>query len=269
MPNREFPCDHPAPLSLVTSVIRERLRREILALNNDDCHDDGDYTEVTETEEELTLEEEIKAIQELLPKEFEITGLELLASSTDGYSSDDCSYDSYGADSNPLAAARLENNKVQPFDLSDDSSPRSRNRVVRRISDLSSSSQLQRGLRPVGSPTRPLAAMSDHSSEGDSDHDDDEQDTKQVYGRQPIPYTSPKKPQPLQRRASDFTFDSCDTDMNSYANDSVEFKNMKKSAKMPKDHLDLKHAFSTDSVSYSSSLIETATINTGGFSRAA
>lgn len=274
MKNREYAPDYPA-LSLVTSVIRERLRKDILAMN-DEWDDTDDCTEVST--EMPTLEEEIKAIQELLPKEFEITGLELLVANDPGYSSDDCSYDSYGADSNPLAMARLENTKV-PSSRSDENSPRSRNPIRRRLSDLSANSLKDtfRSPKEAMTPrTTRMVSKSDRISEGDDSDISDNEDTEQGYGRQPIPHcTSPAKEQ-HQRRASSSNFSYDDTDMDSYANGSVEFKKMKLPSHtlplktLPKDHEELKRTMSGESViSYSSSLIETATINTGGYSRAA
>jgi hypothetical protein len=107
-------CIDTPVISLTMSVIRERLRREILATKTSIKDNREDGTSSSECSSHGgDLDAELADLQDMLPQQFEITGLELLHNNSDDTDSqcyeEEYSYDSSLVNSFILAQVRIEN----------------------------------------------------------------------------------------------------------------------------------------------------------------
>lgn len=291
-------------ITLGMSITRERIRQDILSMNDDSNTDDeGQYVD------SATVEEDIAALQELLPQQIEITGIELLMkkSEDDDDASDEYSYDSYGANSLPLAHSRLNLKHQNSMALKKDENGQqqlSLNNSLTSSSFLDSNtypnketlSDRYRAATSIGSYERKkmqakiqrrLSVFSDHNSESEDRSEYNGGGDSIVdygYGSQRNIFNVESEPARRQSLVSNVS-DSIDN--SDYANDSVYdsvFLNKKKKS-IEKSHSERSinvHSLKSDDVilkrrmsvnasthSFSLDILDSQIINTGGAGRAA
>jgi hypothetical protein len=289
-------------ISLTMSVIRERLRHDILQskafLEDDRDEGSSSYDD---------LETELAKLEQILPQQFEITGLELLFQNSNDDDSNTCDEEDYSYDSSQINSLLISHIRIDTKHLDSKmklSAESSTSGVINNFFDTSISSDFDQDMTKrlhsdrsvsVGSyaansieaarnknmkasslyTQRRLSVFSDHTNETDDDEPSIEDGLNHVL-KQYHTFEAPLHPLEgkdtgidqrihFQQTASGSVSSESNTLSSSYANDSFLFRKQITVTASSKSSFDDMRSLN----SISSEMLRMDRINTGGANRAA